>query len=70
MTVPTYAIVFHGGCWRIRYEDLYLGQYETPAAAAEAALKVAQSRLEPSLKTQVITNLNGEIVVGDPEESA
>jgi len=70
MMVPTYAIVFQDGYWRIRYDGLDVGQYETPEAAAEAALSVARSRFRPSPKTQIITGSNGDMTVGDPEESA
>jgi hypothetical protein len=67
MSVPVYHVVFHQGHWRIKYEDLYLGEYATAEAAAGAALEVARSRLTPNLATQILTDPNGEILVCDPE---
>jgi hypothetical protein len=50
MSSPVYIIVFHDGHWRIGYDGLHIGEYATADLAAEAALKVARSRLAPSPK--------------------
>lgn len=70
MTAPVYRMVFHEGHWRISFEGLLIGAYETAQAAAEAALDIAKSRITPSDSTHIATAPNGEITVGDPEDSA
>jgi len=67
MPGPVYHVVFHQGHWRIKYEDLYVGEYATAEAAAAAALEVARSRVIPSLATQILTGPDGGMLVCDPE---
>jgi hypothetical protein len=38
-----YQVVFHQDQWRIRYENLLMGAFETAEAAAQAALTIARS---------------------------
>jgi hypothetical protein len=64
MTV--YHVVFHQDQWRIRYENLLIGAFETAEAAAQAALTIARSRFAPHPHTQIFTDLNGEITVREP----
>jgi hypothetical protein len=65
-----YYVVYYDGAWRIRFENLHLGHFATAETASEAALKVAQSRFEPNPRVQVTNGPDGEITIGDPEESA
>jgi hypothetical protein len=69
MAAPVYRIVFHEGHWRIKYEGMHLGVYQSAEKAAEAALRIAQSRLTPSARTRIINGPEGEMTIGDSEES-
>ena len=69
MAAPVYHIVFYQGHSRIEFEGLYLGEFATAAAAGETALRIARSRLAPSPSTQIIIAPNGEIIIGDLEDS-
>jgi hypothetical protein len=63
-----YNIVLHEGHWRIEFDGLFIGQFPTAEAAAEAALKIAQSRVAPSAGTRITVAPNGDLSVCDPGE--
>jgi hypothetical protein len=67
MPGPVYDVVFHEGHWRIRYQDLHIGAFETAEAATEAALRVVRSRIGTN-GAQVLGRADGAITVGDAEE--
>jgi hypothetical protein len=66
VTAPVYHIVFHQGSWRIEYAGLHLGEFGTAEAAADAALKVARSRIDAN-GVQIFTDGDGRMTVREPE---
>ena len=70
MSTASYSIVFYDGCWRIKYLDLHLGEFASAQAAVQAALKVINSRLASGQKVKIQKLPNGEMFIGNPEESA
>jgi hypothetical protein len=70
MSKPVYSVVLREGCWQIKFEDVYLGEYATAEEAAQAALQIARSRFDPSPHTKIIINANGDITVGDPDDGS
>jgi hypothetical protein len=69
MSKPVYHIVFHDGHWRIRFENLHIGEFRSADMAVGAALQVVNSSLDPSPRAVVMTGSDGEITIGHPEES-
>jgi hypothetical protein len=69
MAAPVYNVVFHEGHWRIRYENLYFGEFGTAETAAQAALEVARSRIAAN-GVCITINADGEISVGEPADKA
>jgi len=61
-----YHIVFHQEYWRIEFAGLYLGEFATAEAAAEAALQVARSRIDAN-GVQILTDGDGRMTVREPE---
>jgi hypothetical protein len=61
--------VFCDGYWRIKYRDLHLGEFASGEAATEAAVRVINS-VVPGSKVEIKNGANGEITIGNPEESA
>jgi hypothetical protein len=66
VTAPVYHIVFHQEYWRIEFAGLYLGEFETAEAAADAALQVARSRIGAN-GTRIFTDREGRMTVREPE---
>jgi hypothetical protein len=66
VTAPVYYIVFHQERWRIEYAGLYLGEFGTAEAAADAALQVARSRIGAK-SPQIFTDGDGRMTVREPE---
>jgi hypothetical protein len=67
MSKPVYHVVFHDGWWRIKFEGLHIGEFDSAETATDAALKVARSRLGPSPDVAVKNRSDGELIIGDPE---
>jgi hypothetical protein len=68
--VARYSVVFYEGCWRIQYRGFHLGEFASADVATEAAVRVINSRVVPGSKVEIKNGANGEITIGDPEESA
>ena len=66
MPGPVYQIVFSQGHWRIEYAGFHLGEFATAETAAEAALKVARSRIGAN-GVQIFTDGHGRMTVREPD---
>jgi hypothetical protein len=64
--VDTFLVAFHGGCWRIGYQDHWYGSYADKSAARRMAVTIARAYGELPTKVAVRETKGAEEIVWNP----